>query len=122
MRDLSRISPLHFSRLGLVLLADTHASYDADDSASKPQQAVKEEIPEPAVTPTPNQNLQDSNHVKEEPLSEITQEDQVNGNYTNGQGDDSAMNWSNGQTDGYHNNHYGDAPAESQGIGIKEDG
>lgn len=97
-------------------------SYDADESASKPQQVAKVEIPEPSVAPAPAHHGYDSNHIQSEAPQEITQDDLTNGNYPNGQDGDSAMNWSNGQTDRTHNNRYEDGPSEPYGIGIKEDG
>ncbi len=97
-------------------------SYDADESASKPQQVAKVEIPEPSAAPAPAHNGYDSNHTQSEAPQEITQDDHTNGNYPNGQDGDSAMNWSNGQTDRTHNNRYEDGPSEPHGIGIKEDG
>jgi len=97
-------------------------SYDADESASKPQQAAKVEIPEPSVALVPAHNGYDSNQIQPEAPQEVTQDDRTIDNYPNGQDGDSAMNWSNGQTDRAHNNRYEDGPSEPHGIGIKEDG
>ena len=96
--------------------------YDADDSASKPQQPAKVEAPEPTVPLTASQTNHDSLHVQPEPLPESKEDDQNSGQHFNAPDGDSAMNWGNGHTDGPQNNHYGDGPSESHGIGIKEDG
>ena len=96
--------------------------YDVDDSASKPQQPVKVEAPEPTPPVTKPQIDHDSHRIEPEPLPESKQDDQNDGHYFNAPDGDSAMNWGNGHTDGPQNNHYGDGPSESHGIGIKEDG
>ena len=105
-------------------LADTDASYDVDDTSTKPQQAAKEEFPEPATTSMPPHNVHDSDQIKQDPSLEMKQEpeDQVNGNYANGHNGDSAMNWNNDHNDGAYGSHYDDGHPEPQGIGIKEDG
>ena len=108
-------------RLELHLLTSV-SSYDADDSATKPQQAVNVEIPESTVAPAPAQGGYDSNQTKPDAPPETKQESHSNGNYANGQDNETAMNWNNGQADGAQNHHYGDGPPESHGIGIKEDG
>ena len=97
-------------------------SYDADESANKPEEAAKLEIPEPSIAPAPVHNGYDLNQIPIEVPQEITQNDNTNGNYPNGQDGDPARNWSNGQTDRNHSNRYEDGPSEPHGIGIKEDG
>lgn len=79
-------------------------------------------MPEPTINSVPAHNGYDSTHIQSEAAPEDKQEDHSNGNYSNDQDGDSAMNWGNGNAQGPPNNRYDDGPSESHGIGIKEDG
>lgn len=101
-------------------------SYDADDTAAKPEPLVKDYQPEPIQAPAPNNNgafTSDANQdQKEEESGSVPVKDEPM--YGNGHNGDTGPSWNAGQANGGNAHQYNDAVMEQEPapIGIKEDG
>ena len=102
-------------------------SYDADDTAIKPEPSLQDFQPEPPLqAPAPNHNtsfLSDVNQKpKEEDIGTVPIKDEPM--YGNGQNGDTGPSWNVGLANGGNTHQYNDAVMEQEPapIGIKEDG
>ena len=104
----------------------TFNSYDADDTAAKPEPSVQDFQPEPIQAPAPNDNGAFTGDAKQEPKDEASgsvpvKDEPMYGNDHNG---DTEPSWNAGQVNGGSAHQYNDAAMEQEPapIGIKEDG
>ena len=101
-------------------------SYDADDTAAKPEPSVQDFQPEPIQVPAPNDNSTFTSNTYQEPKDEDTGSALVKDEpmYGNGNNGDSGPSWNAGQMNGGIAHQYNDTAMEPEPapIGIKEDG
>ena len=101
-------------------------SYDADETAVKPEPLVQDFQPEPIQAPAPADNggaTSDTNQrVKDEEAGSVPVKDEPM--YGNGHNGDTGLSWNAGQANGGNTHLYNDAAMEQDPapIGIKEDG
>ena len=101
-------------------------SYDADETAAKPEPPVQDFQPEPVQTPAPKENgafTSDANQVpKDEESGNLPVKEEPM--YGNGQNGDTVSSWNAGQANGGSAHQYSDTVMEQEPapIGIKEDG
>ena len=101
-------------------------SYDADDTAAKPDPSVPDSQPEPTPLPAPNDNSTLTSNTNQEPKEEESESVPVANEpmYENGDNGDSGPSWNAGQANGGNAHQYNDSAMEQEPapIGIKEDG
>ena len=103
-----------------------YRSYDADDTAAKPEPSVQDFHPEPVEAPVPNESVAFTSvakqELKDEELGGIPVKEEPT--YGNGHNDDTGPSWDSGQANGGNGHQYNDAVMEQEPapIGIKEDG
>ena len=104
----------------------TFNSYDADDSAAKPEPSKQDFQPEPIQAPALNDNDAFTSNANQESKDEESgtvpvKDEPIYGNDHNG---DNGPSWNAGQANGGNTHQYNDAVMEQEPapIGIKEDG
>ena len=105
---------------------DVSNSYDADDTAAKPEPSVQDFQPEPVQVPVPPDNIALTSSTKQEPKEEESLSAPITDEpvYEEDHNGDTGPSWNVGQANGGNTHQYNDTVMEQEPapIGIKEDG